>query len=135
MLLVAPVCSARRIGEGASGEAGGFEKLKVCRSEIPAATHVDFSARIQTVDEKRHGLYHRLLKSFERRTGCPVLVNTSFNVRGEPVVCTPEDAYRCFRATGLDVLVLERFVLLKEEQVAIDEAEPAGTHLARFAPD
>ena len=76
-------------------------------------THVDYSARIQTVDAQRHGRFHRLLDTFYRRTGCPVLVNTSFNVRGEPIVCTPEDAYRCFLATEMDVLVLEDHVLLK----------------------
>ena len=83
------------------------ERLRMPRSTIPAVTHVDFSARVQTVDERRHGRYYRLLKTFYRETGCPVVVNTSFNVRGEPIVCTPEDAYRCFLATEMDALVLE----------------------------
>jgi carbamoyltransferase len=92
--------------------------LKTVRSVIPAVTHVDNSARIQTVDEPRHGRYYRLLKRFHQTTGCPVLINTSFNVRGEPIVCTPDDAYRCFIATNIDVLVLEDFVLRKNEQPA-----------------
>ncbi len=79
-------------------------------------THVDYSARIQTVDPVRHGRFYQLLKEFEAATGCPVLINTSFNVRGEPIVCTPEEAYRGFMATEMDALVLENFVLLKEEQ-------------------
>jgi carbamoyltransferase len=83
---------------------------------VPAVTHVDYSARIQTVDEARHGRYWKLLKAFERRSGCPVLINTSFNVRGEPIVCTPQEALRCFLATNIDVLVLEHCVVLKEQQ-------------------
>src|SRR5262249_14725389 len=94
----------------------GTDKLHVPRSRIPAVTHVDGSARVQTVDERRHGRYYRLLRRFHERTGCPVLVNTSFNVRGEPVVCSPADAYRCFVNTDLDVLVLENHVLFKGEQ-------------------
>jgi carbamoyltransferase len=123
MLLVAPVhpskrLDAKKIGkdEGGGGEARGLARLQVARSEIPAVTHVDDSARVQTVDAERHGFYHRLISRFEELTGCPILVNTSFNVRGEPIVCTPEDAYRCFMATEMDVLVLEDLVLLKEEQ-------------------
>ena len=85
------------------------------RSEIPAVTHVDYSARLQTVDERRNPRFHRLLEAFDRLTGCPVLVNTSFNVRGEPIVCTPEDAYRCFLATDMDVLVLEDIVIVKDD--------------------
>jgi carbamoyltransferase len=80
---------------------------------------VDYSARLQTVDATRHGRYHRLLTAFEQLTGCPVLINTSFNVRGEPIVCTAEDAYRCFLATNIDVLVLERFVLHKRDQAQL----------------
>jgi carbamoyltransferase len=77
---------------------------------------VDQSARVQTVDPERHGRYYKLIKHFEKQTGCPVIINTSFNVRGEPIVCSPEQAYRCFMATNMDVLVLERFVLHKEQQ-------------------
>src|SRR5947199_931409 len=109
-------------------------RVNIVRSTVPAITHVDYSARIQTVDEARHGRFYRLLKGFERLTGCPVLVNTSFNVRGEPIVCAPADAYRCFLATDMDVLVLEDAVLEKGDQPAA-AAFPAEDHLARFAPD
>ena len=117
MLLVAQVQSARHtpISDEQAAEKG-LEKLKICRSEIPAITHVDYSARVQTVDPQRHGRYYKLLKKFEAKSGCPVLINTSFNVRGEPVVCSPEDAYRCFLATHMDVLVVENCLLLKDEQ-------------------
>jgi carbamoyltransferase len=91
-------------------------RVAVPRSTLPAITHVDYSARLQTVDEERHGRYYRLMKRFHARTDCPVIVNTSFNIRGEPIVCTPEDAYRCFLATDMDCLVLENHVLLKERQ-------------------
>jgi carbamoyltransferase len=91
-------------------------RVSVPRSTLPAITHVDYSARIQTVDEERHGRYYRLMRRFHELTGCPVIVNTSFNIRGEPIVCTPEDAYRCFMATDMDCLVLEDCILLKEEQ-------------------
>jgi carbamoyltransferase len=133
MLLVAPVAQRQRI-DVASQPLRGLDKLKVVRSTIPAVTHVDFSARLQTVDRQRHGRLFRLIEAFAAKTGCPVMINTSFNVRGEPIVCRPEDAYRCFMATNMDVLVLERFVLLKDEQPdakehAIDE------YLARFALD
>ena len=94
----------------------GIERLKVPRSQIPAVTHVDGSARLQTVHADTHPLYHRLLSAFKQKTGCPVLVNTSFNVRGEPIVCSPEDAFRCFMNTELDILVIGSFVLRKSEQ-------------------
>ena len=94
----------------------GIEKLKVSRSEIPAITHVDYSARIQTVHKHTNPRFHQLLDQFEHQTGCPVLVNTSFNVRGEPIVGSPEDAYRCFMRTEMDCLVLETVVLQKIEQ-------------------
>ncbi len=87
-------------------------------------THVDYSARLQTVDPQRHGRFYQLLKSFERQTGCPVLVNTSFNVRGEPIVCTPEDAWRCFLKTNIDVLALENFLLLRESQPNAGQPRP-----------
>ena len=99
-------------------------RVNVVRSEIPAVTHVDYSARLQTVDEERNPRFHRLLEAFDRLTGCPVLVNTSFNVRGEPIVCTPEDAYRCFLATDMDVLVLEDVVVAKD--AAAREAGAGG---------
>lgn len=117
MLLVAPVHKKRRLPLPAS-QSGlwGIELLNVPRSEIPAVTHLDYSARIQTVHEETNPRYYRLLKAFEVHTGCPVLVNTSFNVRGEPIVGTPEDAYRCFMRTEMDVLVLEDCVLYKTQQ-------------------
>ena len=91
-------------------------RVSVPRSTVPTITHVDYSARVQTVDEGRHGRYYRLMKRFYELTGCPIIVNTSFNVRGEPIVCTPEDAYRCFMATDMDCLILENHLLLKDEQ-------------------
>ncbi len=133
MLLVAPVAQRQRIAV-ASESLRGLEKLKAIRSTIPAVTHVDYSARLQTVDRERHGRLYQLLKAFEAKTGCPVMINTSFNVRGEPIVCRPEDAYRCFMATNMDVLVLERFVLTKGEQPNAEEHE-IGDYLTRFAPD
>jgi carbamoyltransferase len=91
-------------------------RVSVPRSYVPAITHVDYSARVQTVDEERHGRYYRLMRRFHQITGCPIIVNTSFNIRGEPIVCTPEDAYRCFMATDMDCLVLENHLLLKDDQ-------------------
>jgi carbamoyltransferase len=117
MLLVAPVRKERCIPlTAAQHELWGIDKLNVPRSDIPAVTHIDYSARIQTVTREANGRYYDLIKAFDRRTGCPVLVNTSFNVRGEPIVCTPEDAYRCFMRTHIDVLVLGPFVLEKPAQ-------------------
>jgi carbamoyltransferase len=115
MLLVAPVAESQRVG-GSPSELTGLDQLNAIRSTVPAITHVDYSARVQTVDPVRYERLHALMKAFEAKTGCPVLVNTSFNVRGEPIVCTPADAYRCFMATNMDVLVMENCVLLKEEQ-------------------
>jgi carbamoyltransferase len=94
----------------------GIDKLNIARSEIPAVTHVDYSARVQTVHEETNPRFHKLLDAFDKRTECPVLVNTSFNVRGEPIVCTPEDAYRCFMRTGMDYLVLENVLIAKSDQ-------------------
>ena len=93
-------------------------RVNVARSTVPAITHVDYSARVQTVDEKRHGRFYRLLTAFHKLTGCPMLVNTSFNVRGEPIVCTPEQALRCFQATAMDALVLEDVVLARADLAA-----------------
>jgi carbamoyltransferase len=117
MLLVAPVRADRRtpVTED-DGRLWGIDKLNVPRSDIPAVTHIDYSARVQTVDRKTNPDYYDLLAAFERRTGCAVLVNTSFNVRGEPIVCSPEDAYRCFMRTHLDALVLGPFLLEKQQQ-------------------
>jgi carbamoyltransferase len=99
----------------------GIEKLNVPRSDIPAVTHVDYSARVQTVHAATNPRYYQLLKAFEMQTRYGVIVNTSFDVRGEPIVCTPEDAYRCFMRTEMDVLVLENCVLYKEHQPAMLE--------------
>ncbi len=96
------------------------KRLQIKRSTIPAVTHVDGSARIQTVDEVRHGRFYRLIKEFKRQTGCGLVINTSFNIRGEPIVCTPQDAYRCFCTTEIDLLVLENCVLLRADQPAFD---------------
>jgi carbamoyltransferase len=117
MLLVANVAARRRRLMTAEEEAlFGIEKLNVPRSEIPAVTHVDYSARIQTVHAETNPRFHALLEAFERQTACPVLVNTSFNVRGEPIVCTPEDAFRCFMGCELDALAVGNLYLLKREQ-------------------
>ncbi len=135
MLLVAPVQNHRRLKSSNDNDhERGLDKLKVPRSDIPAVTHVDYSARVQTVDAKRNGLYAELLRAFEKKTGCPVVINTSFNIRGEPIVCTPEHAYRCFMSTNMDVLVLERFVLLKSAQ---PNASAVGSeeYLAQFELD
>jgi carbamoyltransferase len=96
----------------------GIDKLNVPRSTIPAVTHVDYSARIQTVHRENNPRFHELIRRFEALTGCAVLVNTSFNVRGEPIVCTPEEAYICFMRTGIDYLILENFLLEKSRQPA-----------------
>jgi carbamoyltransferase len=117
MLLVAPVHERIRLPMSeVQQQLFGIEKLHVPRSEIPAITHVDYSARVQTVHPETNLRYYDLIKHFEQRSGCPVIVNTSFNVRGEPIVCTPEDAYRCFMRTEMDYLVLENFILAKPEQ-------------------
>ncbi|HEX8145209.1 MAG TPA: carbamoyltransferase [Pyrinomonadaceae bacterium] len=117
MLLVAPVAaSERRDMTEAERRLFGIDKLNVPRSTIPAVTHVDYSARVQTVRREENALYYDLIAAFGRLTGCPLLVNTSFNVRGEPIVCTPQEAYTCFMRTEMDVLVLEDFVLEKREQ-------------------
>jgi len=124
MLLVADVQSSRRLPARAETETlWGIEKLNVPRSTVPAITHVDYSARVQTVRRETNPLYYDIIKAFNRRTGCPVIVNTSFNVRGEPIVGAPEDAYRCFMRTDMDVLVLENFVLEKSEQTPLVEDE------------
>ena len=117
MLLVADVKPDRRLSMTHEQQAlFGIDKLNVPRSDIPAVTHVDYSARIQTVNREDHPAYYHLIKEFKRLTSIGVIINTSFNVRGEPIVCTPEDAYRCFMRTEIDALVLEDLVLHKSEQ-------------------
>ena len=117
MLLVAPVKEERQIPmTDDQQKLWGIEQLNVIRSDVPAITHVDYSARVQTVTEETNPDYYALIKEFENQTGCPVVVNTSFNVRGEPIVCTPEDAYTCFMRTHMDALVVGRYLLLKEDQ-------------------
>jgi len=119
MLLVAGVHASKRLPVAAETQAlWGIDRLNVPRSMVPAVTHVDYSARIQTVRPETNGLFHDIIAAFYRRTGCPVIVNTSFNVRGEPIVCTPEDAFRCFMRTDMDALVLESFLLRKSDQAA-----------------
>ena len=136
MLLVAGVRPKRRRREAEeTGERGarlGVERLNVPRSDVPAVTHVDYSARIQTVHPDTNPRFHALLEAFKAKTGCPVLVNTSFNVRGEPIVCTPADAFRCFMGTGLDCLAVGSCFLHKEEQ---DPSLEVEGHADSFEPD
>jgi carbamoyltransferase len=133
MQLVATVKEDKRLPISTEAQSLlGIDQLNVQRSSIPAVTHVDYSARIQTVDPERHGLFHTMMDQFYRATGCPVIVNTSFNVRGEPIVCTPDDAYRCFMFTHIDALVMGNHLLLKETQ---PEMCGAKEHLAQFALD
>ncbi len=134
MLFVTPVRDARRLSlNGEERELTGLDRLKLTRSEIPAVTHVDYSARVQTVDRDRNPLFHNLLCEFEKLTGCSVLINTSFNIRGEPIVCTPQDAYRCFLGTNMDAVAIGPFLLLRKEQKAreID----AEQYRSSFEPD
>ncbi len=117
MLLVAPLREAKRLKVNTPpAKLKGLDKLKAKRSVVPAITHVDYSARIQTVDAGRNPKLHSLMSRFNEKTGCPVIINTSFNIRGEPIVCSPEHAYRCFMATNMDVLVMEDQLLYKEKQ-------------------
>jgi carbamoyltransferase len=117
MLLVAPVKKEKRIALTEEQQRlCGLEKLNTPRSEVPAVTHIDYSARVQTVHKETNPRFYELISQFERHTGCPVLINTSFNVRGEPIVCSPEDAYRCFMRTEMDCLVMENIVILKQDQ-------------------
>ena len=125
MLIVAPVHEDLRIAlTGEQEQLFGIDKLNLKRSELPAITHVDYSARVQTVHEETNPRYHELLKAFEQITGCAVLVNTSFNVRGEPIVCTPTDAYRCFMRTEMDYLVVENVFLDKNDQPVWEDDTP-----------
>ncbi len=141
MLVVAPVAKDKRTDltheqqEILIAAPDLRDRVNIPRSEVPAITHVDYSARLQTVDKIRNPRLHDLLSRFLESTGCPVLVNTSFNVRGEPIVCTPEEAYRCFMATEMDVLVLEDCVLLKQDNETVQTASDREAHLAQFALD
>lgn len=135
MLLTAPVVEDKRIAvNGEAARVRGLDQRKIARSVIPSVTHVDHSARIQTVDDDRNPLFARLIREFDRLTGRPVLINTSFNVRGEPIVESPADAYRCFLATDIDTLALGRFVLEKQGQKAMSRRE-VERHLAKFQLD
>ncbi len=124
MLLVAPV--KKELCNEMTNEQKdlfGIEKLNIPRSSLPAITHVDYSARVQTVSNKNNRRYYELISAFKKQTGCPTIVNTSFNVRGEPIVCTPQDAYRCFMRTEMDVLVLQNQILFKNEQPKLEKDE------------
>ena len=139
MLLVAPVRPEQRLPltpeqQTAMRDPDLRKRVNVPRSTVPAITHVDMSARIQTVDEPRNGRYYRLIREFKRQTGCGLIVNTSFNIRGEPIVGTPQDAYRCFLASDMDVLVLENCVLLKSEQPQLNAADKQR-HVESFSLD
>ena len=130
MLIVAPVAeSHRKSPPSGSGELWGIDQLNIPRSDIPSVTHLDHSARIQTVTQDRNSHFYSLIKEFERRTGCPLVVNTSFNVRGEPIVCTPTDAYRCFMRTNLDYLAVGSYLLAKSDQPASPQDESWKKHI------
>ena len=132
MLLTADVRAGRRKPPAEAQNAlFGIDRLNVARSDIPAVTHVDYSARVQTVHRETNPRYHALLEAFKARTGCPVIMNTSFNVRGEPIVCTPADAFGCFMGTNLDCLAIGNCFLRKEEQDLSLKREYAGS----FEPD
>lgn len=121
MLIVAPLREEHRwVPEASSDTEDMLQIVNAVRSTVPAITHVDYSARIQTVDEDTNPRMHSVLRAFEALTGCPLLVNTSFNVRGEPIVCTPEDAYRCFMRTEIDVLVMGNHILYRNEQAPVE---------------
>ena len=141
MLLVAPLLEKHRVPISADEMRTMTEDLdlrrrvNVIRSSVPAVTHVDYSARIQTVDENRNRRFYRLLREFYRLTDCPMLVNTSFNVRGEPIVCSPQEAYRCFAATEMDALVLGDFIIHRDIGDAQKRATRREAHLAKFERD
>jgi carbamoyltransferase len=122
MLLVADVRKERRLPQPSKDNMPMLDRLKVKRSDIPAITHLNYSARVQTVNAKSKPDYHEIIAEFENLTGCAVIVNTSFNVRGEPIICTPQDAYRCFMRTDMDALVIENFILYKQEQPPWEES-------------
>ena len=122
MLLVAPVKREirKKVSEG-ERQLFGLDKLRVTRSSIPAVTHVDYSARVQTVSKEDNPLYYQMIQKFDQKYGCPVIINTSFNVRGEPIVCTPDDAYLCFIRTNMDYLLMGNFLIEKKEQKPLDK--------------
>ena len=139
MLLVAPIkesikSSLSQQDEDTMKEPDLLKRVRIKRSTIPAVTHVDYSARVQTVSEPRNGRYYRLIKKFEQLTGSGVIVNTSFNIRGEPIVCSPKDAYRCFMATEMDILVLEDHILYKTEQPLTNRISK-DSHISQFKLD
>jgi carbamoyltransferase len=134
MLLVAPVKQDKRVSNGGANGRRGLDRLKELRSVVPAITHVDYSARVQTVDADRHPRFYKILRAFHDITGSPVIINTSFNVRGEPIVNTPADAYRCFMGTHIDALVVENCILLKAEQPQA-AAPDREQYLAQFSLD
>jgi carbamoyltransferase len=132
MLLVCDVAQRhRKVVPEAQRNLFGIDRLNVPKSDIPAVTHVDYSARVQTVHRETNPRYHALLSAFKQRTGCPVVVNTSFNVRGEPIVCAPEEAWRCFMGTEIDALAIGNCFLRKEEQ----NPELRKTYASQLAPD
>jgi carbamoyltransferase len=132
MLMVMPLLEAQRQGEADNARCEGMAKLRVVRSSVPAVTHVDYSVRLQTLTEERNGIVYRIVREFDRLTGCPMIVNTSFNVRGEPIVCDHEDAMRCFLMTGIDILVLDTCVLTKP---GVDLAAPPRTPAAALTAE
>jgi carbamoyltransferase len=139
MLLVAAVCEPLRVTLGADERCRMQDsdlrvRVSVPRSTLPAITHVDYSARVQTVDESRHGRFYRLMRRFYEKTGCPVIINTSFNIRGEPIVCVPDDAYRCFMASEMDCLIMEKCLLFKEKQ-PVGTEQSIETYKAQYALD
>ncbi len=134
MLLVAPVKQDKRLPVAEADRAKGLDKLKEVRSVVPAITHVDYSARVQTIDMQHHPRFYKIIEKFKQKTGSPVVINTSFNVRGEPIVNTPEEAFRCFMYTNMDALVLENFVILKQDQPNAKEID-VDAYLAEFALD
>ena len=141
MLIVAPVLDEHRVPVTAeqlatmANDPDLRNRVNIPRSAVPAVTHVDYSARLQTIDDERNPRTARMMRAFFKRTGCPVLVNTSFNVRGEPIVCTPEDAYRCFLGTEMDALVLEDIILLKTDVAQTVDAATREKYLAQFQLD
>lgn len=134
MLLVAPVREDKRLPVAEADQAKGLDKLKEVRSVVPAITHVDYSARVQSIDMEHHPRFYKIISKFKEKTGSPVVINTSFNVRGEPIVNTPEDAFRCFMYTNMDALILENFVILKQDQPNAKEID-VDAYLAEFALD
>jgi carbamoyltransferase len=125
MLIVMPVREEQQLNQLENGRQNGLEKLRIVRSDVPAVTHVDYSVRLQSVTAKRNGMFYDIVREFYRLTGCPMIVNTSFNVRGEPIVCDHEDAYRCFLMTDIDILVLDTCVCVK---AGVDVSAPARRH-------